>query len=295
MKRKLILLLFFMISQLHSQVDKDSLKINEKKVYNIISKDSLEKIQTLPVLPYSYNKSISDNDNIDKILSNLYASIFISNNKIRMYYADRGTARVVITSDGKIELKDLYSRRNAFKSYINEISSLYTKHFDYLDSIGKKIIPAKSLTLNKNLDGVYLIPISYKMETYEDKYNRNELILRGPMFSNLSEIPVENFVSNYMSFNNKIYEILDLDKIFDSKRQIKLLLRVSIDGTIFIEDARSNDKNIVGSFENNVKKLNDWIKNEKQSNKMFFPAINIYNEEVDYFFDFSNFTLIADE
>ena len=56
-----------MISQLHSQVDKDSLKINEKKVYNIISKDSLEKIQTLPVLPYSYNKSISDNDNIDKI------------------------------------------------------------------------------------------------------------------------------------------------------------------------------------------------------------------------------------
>lgn len=295
MKRKLILLLFFMISQLHSQVDKDSLKINEKKVYNIISKDSLEKIQTLPVLPYSYNKSISDNDNIDKILSNLYASIFISNNKIRMYYADRGTARVVITSDGKIELKDLNSRRKAFKSYINEISSLYTKHFDYLDSIGKKIIPAKSLTLNKNLDGVYLIPISYKMETYEDKYNRNELILRGPMFSNLSEIPVENFVSNYMSFNNKIYEILDLDKIFDSKRQIKLLLRVSIDGTIFIEDARSNDKNIVGSFENNVKKLNDWIKNEKQSNKMFFPAINIYNEEVDYFFDFSNFTLIADE
>lgn len=212
-----------------------------------------------------------------------------------MYYADRGTARVVITSDGKIELKDLYSRRKAFKSYINEISSLYTKHFDYLDSIGKKIIPAKSLTLNKNLEGVYLIPISYKMETYEDKYNRNELILRGPMFSNLSEIPVENFVSNYMSFNNKIYEILDLDKIFDSKRQIKLLLRVSIDGTIFIEDARSNDKNIVGSFENNVKKLNDWIKNEKQSDKMFFPAINIYNEEVDYFFDFSNFTLIADE
>ena len=295
MKRKLILFLFFMISQLHSQVDKDSLKINEKKVYNRISKDSLKKIQTLPVLPYSYNKSISDNDNIDKILSNLYASIFISNNKIRMYYADRGTARVVITSDGKIELKDLYSRRKAFKSYINEISSLYTKHFDYLDSIGKKIIPAKSLTLNKNLDGVYLIPISYKMETYEDKYNRNELILRGPMFSNLSEIPVENFVSNYMSFNNKIYEILDLDKIFDSKRQIKLLLRVSIDGTIFIEDARSNDKNIVGSFENNVKKLNDWIKNEKQSNKMFFPAINIYNEEVDYFFDFSNFTLIEDE
>ena len=295
MKRKLILFLFFMISQLHSQVDKDSLKINEKKVYNIISKDSLEKIQTLPVLPYSYNKSISDNDNIDKILSNLYASIFISNNKIRMYYADRGTARVVITSDGKIELKDLYSRRKAFKSYINEISSLYTKHFDYLDSIGKKIIPAKSLTLNKNLEGVYLIPISYKMETYEDKYNRNELILRGPMLSNLSEIPVENFVSNYMSFNNKIYEILDLDKIFDSKRQIKLLLRVSIDGTIFIEDARSNDKNIVGSFENNVKKLNDWIKNEKQSDKMFFPAINIYNEEVDYFFDFSNFTLIADE
>lgn len=295
MKRKLILFLVFMISQLHSQVDKDSLKINEKKVYNRISKDSLEKIQTLPVLPYSYNKSISDYDNIDKILSSLFASIFISNNKIRMYYADRGTASVVITSDGKIELKDLYSRRKAFKSYINEISSLYTKHFDYLDSIGKKIIPAKSLTLNKNFNSVYYIPVSYKMETYEDKYNRNELILRGPMLSNLSEIPVENFVSNYMSFNNKIYEILELDKIFESKRQIKLLLRVSIDGTIFIEDARSNDKNIVGSFENNVKKLNEWIRNEKQSNKMFFPAINIYSEEVEYFFDFSNFTLIADE
>ena len=84
-----------------------------------------------------------------------------------------------------------------------------------------KIIPAKSLTLNKNLDVVFTIPISYKMETYEDKYNRNELILRGPMFSNLSEIPVENFVSNYMSFNNKIYEILDLDKIFDKFVQIE--------------------------------------------------------------------------
>ena len=295
MKRKLILFLFFMISQLHSQVDKDSLKINEKKVFNTISKDSLEKIQSLPLLPYSYDKSISDYDNISKILSNIFASIFISNNKIRMYYADRGNIRIVITKEGKLELKDLYSRRKAFKSNLNEVSSIYKKHFEYLDSIGKKIVPAKNLTLNKNLDIDFILPVSYKMETYEDKYNRNELILRGPMLSNLSEIPVENFVSNYMSFNNKIYEILELDKIFDSKRQIKLLLRVSIDGIIFIEDARSNDKNIVGSFENNVKKLNDWIRNEKQSNKMFFPAINIYNEEVDYFFDFSNFTLVADE
>jgi hypothetical protein len=192
-------------------------------------------------------------------------------------------------------LKDLSSRRKAFKSYINEISSLYTKHFDHLDSIGKKIIPAKNLTLNKNLDVVFTLPISYKMETYEDKYRRNELILRGPMLSNLSEIPVENFVSNYMSFKDKIYEMLDLDKIFDTKRQIKLLVKVSRDGNITIEDAQSNDKNIAKDFEKKVSILNEWLNNEKRMGKIFFPAINIYDEEVDYFFDFSNFTLVADE
>ncbi len=285
----------FMISQLYSQVDKDSLKVNEKKVIHVISEDSIRKIESLPVLPYPYHKDLRDFDNINQILGNLYASIFISNNKVRMYYADQGRETIVITKEGRLELKDLYSRRRAFKDYINETSSIYKKHFDYLDSIGKKIIPAKNLKLNKNLDVKLGLPIGYRMECYEDKYRRNELILRGPLVSDSNEIFVEDFVIKYMSFKDKIYEMLDLDKIFDTKRQIKLLVKISHDGIITIEDARANDKDITKNFQKNVEKLNEWLSIEKQNGKIFFPAINIYNEEVDYFFDFSNFTLVADE
>jgi hypothetical protein len=110
------------------------------------------------------------------------------------------------------------------------------------------------------------------------------------MFKRVFFISPFLYAPSFIDFSNKVHELLALKAFFDTKKEIKLLLKISKDGTLSLEDAQANNVSIQQSFDKKMQKVYDWIATENAQGNRLQLALNIYNEEVDYYLEFSNFS-----
>ncbi|CAM3887943.1 MULTISPECIES: hypothetical protein [Flavobacterium] len=110
------------------------------------------------------------------------------------------------------------------------------------------------------------------------------------MFKRVFFISLFLYAPSFIGFSNKVHELLALKAFFDTKEEIKLLLKISKEGILSLEDAQANNVSIQQSFEKKMQKVYDWIATENAQGNRLQPALNIYNEEGDYYLEFSNFS-----
>ena len=290
MNKKIFLIIIFFGFLTQAQIKKDS---TQNKVYRVIPKDSVKFYEPkYPIFPY-HDKNYSGKENLNFATVNVFISILVTNNKIELFEMEGNYVTILLNNEGKLELKNISGGRKEYRKLLNQTFVLFQKHYNFLDSIGKKIIVSDSKN-NGLFNNTFSIPTRTGFECYEDKYNLNDSVLRGPFIGSSNEIPVKDYINVFMDLRNKIYDLLNLDTNFDTKKEIKILFKISKKGELSLEDVKVNDKVKLDYFKKEMQLINDWLEHEKQKGNLLQPAINIFNENVDYYLEYSNFSLNKD-
>jgi len=228
-------------------------------------------------------------DNFQNATVSLFTSILLTNNKIEFYSMENSNVKIHLSKEGKLSLVSVYGGRKKYRELVSKTFTLFQSHYNYLESLNKKIIVSDSKNNGMN-NNTFTIPTQTGFEAYEDKYNLNDSILRGPFLGPSDKILVKEYILSYMSFYNKIYDLLNFTKLVGSKKELKVLFKISKNGDLTLEDTQVNNKIKLDYFKKEMLIINEWLASEKQKGNLLQPAINILNEKCDYYLEYSNFT-----